>query len=176
MLRFAVKNEDAVRWFLDHGASPNRQYRKHLNLTVTTHAASVAPLSVVKLLLTNGGAITDTDAVAQAVIGHIHGTPDRLEVVEYLLDHGAPIDVYAYNNYERCVNFIKLEGLENGLHRATRAGKIDMVDLLLKRGADRTKTTGRVTANRARWDLTALHIAKMNSFDDIASLLSKEER
>jgi ankyrin repeat protein len=135
----------------------------------------VAPLSVIKLLLTHGGTVTDTDAVAQGVIGHIRGRLDRLEVVEYLLDYGAPIDVYAYKNYERCQSLIKIEGLENGLHRATRAGNREMVDLLLKRGADIKYTTGRVTASRDRWDLTALDIARTKGFDDIASLLINEE-
>jgi ankyrin repeat protein len=50
-----------------------------------------------------------------------------------------------------------------------------MVDLLLKRGADIKYTTGRVTASRDRWDLTALDIARTKGFDDIASLLINEE-
>lgn len=107
------------------------------------------------------------------MIGHIRGTPDRLEVVETLLDNGAPIDEYAYKNYENCVNLILNEGLENGLHRATRAGKIDMVELLLKKGADKRKRTGRAAVNRGRWDLTALNIADMKGFEDIASLLKE---
>ena len=163
-----------MRWFLAHGADPNGPSPKHLNRTVTTLAASVAPLPVVKLLLTHGGTVTDTDAVAQAVIGHVRGTPDRLEVVEALLDNGAPIDEYAYVNYEKCQNLVLIEGLENGLHRATRAGKRDMVELLLKKGADKSKNTGRVSVNRDRWDLTALNIADMKGFEDIAGLLKEQ--
>lgn len=59
-----------VRWFLDHGADIKGPSRKHLDLTVTTNAASVALFSGVKQLITHGGKVTDTDAVAQAVIGH----------------------------------------------------------------------------------------------------------
>lgn len=44
----------------------------------------------------SGGIVVETDAVAQAVTGHNDGIPDRLEVIKFLLDTGAPIDFYAY--------------------------------------------------------------------------------
>lgn len=82
-------------------------------------------------------------------------------MVQYLLDHGALIDAYAYQNDERCETLVRIEGLQNGLHRATRAGNGDIVELLLKRGADRIVRTGRVIADQGKWDLNALEIAEM---------------
>ena len=84
-----------------------------------TRAASVAPLPVVKLLLSRGGEIAGTDAVAQAVIGHNSGILDRLEVVEFLIDNGAPIDTFAYNHGQ----VVGIAGLLNGLHLAAKEGK-----------------------------------------------------
>lgn len=130
-----------------------------------TRAASVAPLPVVKLLLSRGGEIAGTDAVAQAVIGHISGILDRLEVVEFLIDNGAPIDTFAYNHGQ----VVGIAGLLNGLHLAAKEGKKDMVELLLQRGADRNIKS---TMFRPVLTLsTALEIAEAKGFDSIAKLL-----
>jgi ankyrin repeat protein len=73
----------------------------------------------------------------------------QLRVVNYLLDHGANIDL-------KC-------GGEAPLHHATSSGNKAMVELLLKRGADvnATDSTGG----------TALHIATQNGFRTVAEVL-----
>jgi len=160
-----LSSEDIVHWFLTHGADPNA-WCSHA-CTGTTEAARSASLSVLKLLVSHGGSVVSTDAVAQAVSGHVLGFPGRLEVMEYILDNGAPIDAYrfAYSGAE-APSLIDLFGLETGLQLAARGGKTDMVELLLKRGADKTLKGGFRTKGE-----TAMEIAIASGFTDIVTLL-----
>jgi ankyrin repeat protein len=139
--------------------------------TATTRAVVYAPLPVVKLLVDHGGIIISTDAVAQAVLGHNLGNLGPLEVVEYLLDMGAAIDTYLYvNSCKEVPSLITMYGLETPLQLATREGKQDMVELLLRRGADK-KNKGRYFEGYGIKGGTALEIAEMKGFDDVAKLL-----
>jgi hypothetical protein len=54
----------------------------------------------------------------------------RLEVVDCLVDNGAPIDTYAYNVFSRCAVVVAISGLKKGLQLAIGYGKKDMVGLL----------------------------------------------
>lgn len=171
--RWALNNESIVRWFLDHGADPNGACLH--GCTATTAAANASPLSVVKLLVDYGGTIANTDAVPRAVLGHNNGQPDRLEVAEYLLDNGAPIDIYLnQNSAEEVTSMISMIGLETALQHASRGGRKDMVELLLRRGADKNRT-GRYFESCIINRGTALEIAEMNGFNDIASLLKADD-
>jgi len=80
-----------VKWYLDHGCSPNAPV--YLGPTAITTACMYAPLDVVRLLVSRGADVTNKDVVAQACIQHNERTPGRLEVVKYVLDLGAPINL-----------------------------------------------------------------------------------
>ena len=88
--RLALSNHSIVSCFLVHGANPDGSY--FFVTTVTTRAAYAAPLFLLKLLLDHGGIAAGTDIVALAAIDHNEGIPGQLEVVEYLLNAGAPIN------------------------------------------------------------------------------------
>lgn len=140
-------------------------------MTVTTSAVSTAPLSVIKLLLAAGGTVRGTDAVAQAVKAHVSNVPGRLEVVEHLLNNGASVDAYAFQNAPN-PSMVAIYGRETGLIVAARENKIDLVELLLKRGADRSIGVG---SSRVSQDQTALEIAEEMDHEEIAGLLRSEE-
>jgi hypothetical protein len=121
----------------------------------------------------SGGTVVETDAAAQAVIGHNTESPDRLEVVEYLLDIDTLIDVYAHEK-EDPPNRIILVGLETPLQIATRGMKSDMAELLLKRGTDKS-IIGDLTgvAMCISKGETVLEIAEMKGFNKILTLLKE---
>lgn len=165
-----MQSETVVKWFLAQGCDPNAPTRKGLGLTMTTSAVLRAPISVIKLLISEGGAVYGTDAVAQAVKAHVSNVPGRLEVVECLLDNGASIDAYAFQDSPD-PSMVAINGRETGLILATRGNKIDMAELLLKRGADRSLSIG---ISRVTKDETALEIAKKMGHEKIARLLRCE--
>ena len=137
---------------------------------MTTRAVSKAPISVIKLLVSEGGAVHGTDAVAQAVKAHVSNVPGRLEIVECLLDNGASVDAYAFQDAPN-PSMVAINGRETGLILAARGNKIDMVELLLKRGADRSLSIG---MSRVTEDQTALEIAEKMGHENIAKLLRCE--
>src|ERR1700753_33864 len=134
----ALNNEHIVRWFLKQGVDGNVE--TYGGRTAISDACRIAPLGIVKLLVELGAAdVRDRDVVAQAAIAHNTGVPGRLEVVEYVLELGAPIDMYA--NIKVGVfwtSIIAVMGLETALQHAAKAGKEDMVKLLLEKGADKS--------------------------------------
>ena len=137
---------------------------------MTTSAVSSAPISVIKLLISAGGTVYGTDAVAQAVKAHVSNVPGRLEIVECLLDNGASIDAYAFQNAPN-PSMVAINGQQTGLILATIGNKIDMVELLLARGADRSLSIG---ISRLTEDETALEIAEKMGYESIARLLRCE--
>jgi|SRR5215469_914111 len=171
--RQALNNKDIIRWFLEHGANPNGACLH--GCTVTTAAAQSSPLCVIKLLVEHGGTLTGTDVIALAAVSHNNGRPGRLEVVEYLLDNGAPINTYLFeNSFDEVPSMISMYGLETALQHATRGGKKDMVELLLRRGADKDNQ-GRYFASCCIKGGTALEIAEMKGFNEIIRLLKGED-
>ena len=134
-----------------------------------TSAVSIAPISVIKLLVSEGGAIYGTDSISQAVKAHVSNVPGRLEIVEYLLDNGASIDAYAFQDATN-KSMVAINDRSTGLVLATRGNKIDMVKLLLKRGADKSLSTG---MSRVAEDQTAFEIAETIGHEDVAKLLMK---
>jgi len=130
---------------------------------------SIAPISVIKLLVSDGEAIYGTDAIPQVVKAHVSNVPGRLEIVEYLLDNGASIDAYAFQDATN-KSMVAINDRSTGLVLATRGNKIDMVKLLLKRGADKSLSTG---MSRVAEDQTAFEIAETIGHEDVAKLLMK---
>jgi ankyrin repeat protein len=160
-----------VRWFLNHKVDANVE--TYAGRTAISDACRIAPLSMVRLLVELGQAdVKDKDVVAQAAIAHNDGVPGRLEVVEYILDLGAPIDMYA--NVKVVGSFwssiIAVMGLETALQHATKAGKQDMVKLLVERGADKNLRAGFKRRPNEKLE-TALEMAEERGFEDVIELL-----
>lgn len=134
-------------------------------------AVFCAPLSTVKLLVEHGGRVQNNDLLISAAEGYAEPTtPEsgagRMQVIRYLLDCGAPTDVlqHQYNPAAFTIWSDFGPGLRTALHVAAAAGKVDLVALLLERGADRDveDTKGR----------TALQVAKRAGHEQVVSLLT----
>ena len=152
-----------VQWFLSHGADPN--FVDRTGITPMSYIARYAPLSSLQLIVDHGGRVQSTDTIVNAVLGHAQGEPDRLEVVRYLLDRGAPIDAFhrRFCDPEKCMGWIMMGGGLTGLHHAAKAGKEDMVALLLQHGAN--------TKLESSERKTAMDLAVEYGHERIATLL-----
>ena len=155
-----------MKWLLSHGASASAVSPwGPCGMVPIERAAQYAPLSMLKLLLKHGGRVQSTDAVVKAAIGDAEGEPGRLEVVEFLAELGAPINAFdlQFCRGEQAYSLILMLGRLTALHHAAKAGKRDMVALLLKLGADKSSTT---LARK-----TALDLAVENGHEDIVLML-----
>ncbi|KAG9241777.1 hypothetical protein BJ878DRAFT_544895 [Calycina marina] len=147
-----LSNTDIVLWFLNQGADPNAWC--HYALSAVTSTAREGTLSTLKLLVSHGGTITSTDAVTQAVVGDVIGFPDRLEMVDDLVDLDAPIDAYRF-----CYTGSNAPSLIHifwGGDRIVACGdrrKKEMVELLLGCGADKTKRGGFRTKEKTAFEI-----------------------
>lgn len=105
-------------------------------------AAAYGSLETLKILQGQGGAIKGTDLIAHAALAHCNGSEDRLEIIQYLLDSGAPIDAYYMSHSERWnspENSLFLTyGKQNALHFSITYNRISLAEFLLSRGADPT--------------------------------------
>lgn len=112
-----------------------------------TFAAREASLSTIKLLVESGGGqVKGTDLIAQAAIGHTWGRPERMEVMEYLLDLGAPINTMSASTWTDPSTFIAgftLEdfmltnsGGQTAFNIAQISGDTVLAEFLLGRGAN----------------------------------------
>ncbi|KAF1812551.1 ankyrin, partial [Eremomyces bilateralis CBS 781.70] len=130
-LEYFVPDEDLTRWFLDHEADPNAGSGG--NSTLISMAALDAPASTIRFLVEHGGTLSRGYPLHFAMFRE---TPDLLEVIELLVELGAPIDEImnegAPDNW--------FEGrdrhAETPLHFAVHLEKEDIVTYFLKKGAD----------------------------------------
>jgi ankyrin repeat protein len=145
-------------------------------MTVTAFAAFSAPLPTLKLLIKAGGQVKETDAIAQAVLGHKDGFPHRVAVIQYLIDIGAPLDIYTpmYNGVKesegQLASIVSLFGQETALQKAVRVRSPDMVKLLVKNGANVAIRGGYANSSVSKGEI-ALEIAEILGYNDIQKLL-----
>ncbi len=92
-----------------------------------------ASFAMIKLLFDHGRSIKYGQLLHYAVR---RNTPDRLEVLEFILNKGPPINNVMYQNRLDCYFHQMAFGTETPLHEAAGLGKLDMVESLLARGAD----------------------------------------
>jgi ankyrin repeat protein len=131
-------------------------------------------MDTIKLLVEYGGLVTDGGLVAHASYAHNSGQPQRLEVVRFLLDHGASVDGLFMENANKEIpdGMAILMGRQTGLHCAIWGGKIDMISLLLDRGADMNLSTCSALKTNGQV-ISPAELARMTGHEDIATLLER---
>ena len=175
---YVTRSEALVRNFLARGADPNGASAR--NCTVLHSAATIASIPTIRLLLDKGGDISPSSLssgiIAHAVEEH-SDTNDRLPVIKYLLGQGADINgIYMQplklHDGHQTAGFNP--GHQTALHMAVRQGKRDLVEFLLKHGADtKGKTWSRATSYK---EMTVVELAKKTKHDDLIKLLEGVDR
>jgi hypothetical protein len=105
------------------------------DLTPMSEAMCLASLDAINLLFDRGGNIKRGQLLYNAVQ---RASPDARELVSFLLDRGISINDIQYQNYARSWRDRFPFGLGTPLHYAAQEGKVQLVKLLLYRGADPT--------------------------------------
>jgi hypothetical protein len=132
---YLCMNENLVRWYLANGGSPFP--------TVLVEASRISPLPILKILIEHGGNVEDSRLVAEAALGDWWGYPDRVSVVNYLLDLGAPIDHTTWCTWppkkpqyplRECTTLFEGEKTAYQIARLTRNDELE--NLLSQRGAN----------------------------------------
>ncbi|KAF2741709.1 ankyrin [Sporormia fimetaria CBS 119925] len=163
MLSIPLCNADMemVVWFLNHGANPN--CRCDWDLTPMSEAMYDAPLDLIKYLFSRGA-----DARYGQLLHHaIHRKEDTLQVVQWLVENGAPIDELKYETDPIGYWWREPFGLGTPLHRAAELGKKDIVTYLLCHGANCLKEDSRGKTPRF-W-------AEKEGHTDVALILKEAE-
>ncbi|KAL9103918.1 MAG: hypothetical protein Q9163_001066 [Psora crenata] len=130
-LMLALNDEKLVMWFLSHGADPNAECG--LDITPLSIAVLEAPFAIIRLLFHYGGSIKHGQLLHYAVK---RDTSDRIDVLEFIISKGPSINSIMYQNRLDCYNQQKLFGIGTPLHEAAEDGKLDIVEILLSKGAD----------------------------------------
>ncbi len=153
-----LEDEELVKWFLAHGANPNRAPSGWPS--PMEKAAHTASLSVIKMLVQHGGEIRSSNVVPSTAKG---SKPGRLEVLEYFLDQGATVDDVEYQHDVSIFKKYWRRSFGTALHHAARRGNEEMVKFLLERGANQEIKNS--------MNKTALELAEEGGYENIVSIL-----
>ncbi|KAI0170429.1 ankyrin repeat-containing domain protein [Pestalotiopsis sp. NC0098] len=159
----AMSSRSAVEWLLDHGMDPNLPGEKGLfrlrgkstpmNLMAARGAIHKDVIEILELLLSRG-ATFDPFVLENAMARR--GKPGyQLEVLQWLVDHGANVDY-------------PLEGGFNIIHRAVANRDRDLVEFLLRNGAD-------TTVRRAIDGKSPLDVARKLEAREICDIIEKHQ-
>lgn len=129
--RRSFDDEKLCKWLLEHGADPNAQ--SVLDITPLSVAVQEASFSIIKLLFEYGGSIEHGQLLHYAIR---RVRADYLEVLVFILDKGPHVNQVMYENRPACYELQKPFGIGTPLHEAADMGRLDVVDVLLARGAD----------------------------------------
>ncbi|KAJ9386285.1 hypothetical protein DTO063F5_3799 [Paecilomyces variotii] len=132
-LAYAVLDEELTKWFLDRGANPNAQGSR--DCTPLSWAVRDAPLTTIQLLFNHGGTVHHGQLLHHAAQREL---PDRVEVFNFLLEQGASesINKIMYQDREGDYLMNMYTGIGTPLQLAAGKGFLDLVKLLIKKGAD----------------------------------------
>lgn len=149
-------------WLLDHGANPNS--RCDWDFTPTSYAMLSAPLETINTLFERGA----NPLYGQLLHYTILRESDTLEVVRRIVEKGAPINEIKYEKEPKTYIERKPFSLRTPLHRAAEFSKKDVVEYLLKMGADSLKLDSKGRTPR--------YWAEKEGFTDVAGVLEEAER
>ncbi|KAL5442556.1 hypothetical protein PMIN07_004805 [Paraphaeosphaeria minitans] len=157
-----TSDKEMVMWLLDHGADPNS--RCDWDLTPTSYAMLAAPLETIEALFQKGANPLCGQLLHYAVLRDL---PDALEVVRQLVEKDVPVNELKYENERKTYIERELFGLGTPLHRAAEFGKGNIVEYLLKMGANPLKLDSRGRTPRF-W-------AERNGFEEVVRILKEAE-
>ncbi len=122
-------------------------------------AIQEAAPDLIRDLLDRGGDMHKGELLQHAV----DRAADTIEVLGMLLDRGAPLNQTMYQNHLQSLNMFPFLPLGTPLHAAASKGRADVVQYLLRRGADPTilKSKGQ----------TAEACAEKKGHDKVAGIL-----
>ena len=129
-------DEELTRWFLDRGADPNAETR--MGVTPLSAALLHAPFETIALLFNRGG----PESIEYGQLLHhaiFREHTDHLQVLEYLFARGALININQLKYQDRPSAFDEenlIIGCGTPLHGAADKGLLNVVKLLLNKGAD----------------------------------------
>ena len=144
-------------WLLDEGADPNQE--DSFGANPMSAAVQHAPIKVVKLLLDRGADLQRGKLVHHA----LDRKEDVIEMIDLLVERGAPLNSIMYEPGTYAWKFYFWMGAGTPLQKAVELGRTDLVNYLLRKGAD-------VSIANPKGE-TPLDIAKRLSNLEIVALL-----
>ncbi|OAG09321.1 ankyrin [Paraphaeosphaeria sporulosa] len=117
-----TSDKEMVTWLLDYGADPNSCC--DWDFTPALLAMYIASIEIIDLLFQRGADPHYGELLQWAVI---RNKPNGLDVVRQIIEKGAPIDEIKYANDPK------------SYYQPAEDGKVDIVEYLLKMGADPLK-------------------------------------
>ena len=160
-----MNNHQLLKWCLDHGADPNANCHGILR-SLFEAAAYNAMVEEAEMMLHYGAKIQASNALMMAVRGR-KPTEQRLQMATWLLDHGALVDARENEHNKTQTDGFGRADMGTALHAAARLGREAEVQLLLKRGANRS-----VQDAQGR---TALDVAEEGGLTEVVGILSNVE-
>lgn len=143
----ACEDKDLARWLLGRGADPNAT--NGLDITPLSIAVQDASLEIIHILFDFGGFIKRGQLLHFAARRVL---PDRVDILVYLLEKGAPVNGIMFQNCTESYDQEKHVGLGTPLHSAAQGGHLDLVETLLLRGANPLiqDSNGRLAVDKAQ--------------------------
>jgi hypothetical protein len=150
-ISYAIRHDDLelVQWFLANGASADVPHTFRTSSTPLSRAVHDASMPIITLLLSSGSRVDHGNLLSATCHSHMSS---RLEVLELLLNKGAPVNAIDdwYNG--PVTTQMSRWGLGTPLHAAVKRGEREVVEVLLRNGADKSikDTKGRMPVHLAR--------------------------
>jgi hypothetical protein len=167
---------DLVEYCLSLGAVLNASSLS--GHTIMQRAVAYASCKMIKLLVQNGAVVQGTNLLPHAVRTCTQNFPntatleDRLDVILFLLNQGALIDAHysATLNPALSSGDGNFYGTTTALHFAISGGDIDLVKLLLGKGANVGVKSSSIYMSESR-EVSSVELSQIYGFEQIAVLL-----
>lgn len=163
--RFSFHDVKLTKWFLAHGADPNRRYYQYTDRTPLSFAFQKAPFHIIQLLLDHGASLQYGQVLHYAALRELD---DRLEVLQYLLNHGCPLNNIMYQNCGDEYFFHMYSGIGSPLHYAAMKGLLDSVKFLVQQGAS-PNIRDPIGQTAADWARKYGHMAVYNFLQELST-------